>query len=395
MRALARLVVGAALALGHGYVPAETTDAPSATDTPSATNTPSATDAPSTTDTPLEIRVGVRADAEPFSYRASRYDDLEILKGYGGYMVEICRRVLKRMTASGPFGTADVVPVEVSSENRFHALEKSAKVVPSRHVDMLCGPDSITLARLEKFNASHPLFLSGITFLRVRELPQGAHCKSVIGLVANTTAQREGLSMLARSGELVRFDKALDAWLAAAPEASSVSAEEPSSDEKLDRALSNLADGLAGKRKERGTPSRGDPSSIITSECPNGYETKPVRYFDDHDEGVAALCSNEVLYYIGDFDILDRKVSDRKGCQYLARRETLTRESYGVYFRKPNARNEQDMLDATLYAEFNNVLLQKMESEDILRYEFRREFAPAEPSPDLERFFESFRYATH
>ena len=338
------------------------------------------------------IYVGVREDAEPFSYKADRYRGLNVLPGYGGYMIEICRRVLKDMIESGPFAGATVKPIPVTSDERFDALD-ATKDIDTLYVDMLCGPDSITLERLEKYNASHPVFLSGITFLRVRELPQTRHCKAVIGLVKDTTAQDVGLRLLARSGELVRFDQAIDAWLAAA-DTTDIDEEESSDPRKItERALAILMEDLPGGVKAAlATPSQLEASTIVNGECPNGYEELPVKFVKNHEQGIEDLCAGKILYYLGDFDILARKVSGRKGCEFLARRETMTRESYGVYFRKPKDLSSED---ATLFAEFNNILLKKIESEDILGYEFRREFSPADPSQDLADFFESFQYAIH
>ena len=258
------------------------------------------------------IRVGVRADAEPFSYKASKYDDEHLLEGYGGYMISICRRVLAQMTASGPFEGDTVKAVEIDASNRFASLggidEDGAPV--ERAVDMLCGPDSITLVRLKPFNVSHPLFLSGITFMRVRDLPRTAHCdRPVIGLLKDTTAEHEGLALLSRSGELSRFDKALDAFLAAAP-GSPVT---PDEREPLARALGRVIDELEGRAPEpdageAGRPHRGQPESIVTSECPNGYEDGPVKFLKTHDEGIEALCSGGVLYYLGQLENSDKIV---------------------------------------------------------------------------------------
>jgi len=345
-----------------------------------------------------QIIVGVRPDARPFSYRTASRLDESTLPDFGGYMIEICRRVLADMTTgSGPFHNFIVVAREVDVANRFHALETES-------VDMLCGPDSITPNRLAAYNVSHPVFLSGLTWVTIEDedFPRRAHCDAIIGLLARTTAETIGLQVLADNNELFRFDEALEQYLAKVRRGGNT---------RHDRSLlSNLQKFLS---KNLNAPSQARtsglqwvepvrPGTIKTEECPNGFNSGPVVQFSSHSAGLKALCSGDIFYYLGDRDILRSKVAGMPSCLFDVKPETMTREAYGAYFRKTQVdlQAESNSLrgypDSALQAEFNNVLLRLMqESANILDYEFKREFAPEHPTDDLQNFFDSFKFASH
>ena len=89
-------------------------------------------------------------------------------------------------------------------------------------------------------------------------------------------------------------------------------------------------------------------------------------------------------------------------CRLEVKSKTMTKEAYGAFFRRvrgdlsDDAARRRSFPDSALQAEFNNVLLRLMqESANILDYEFRREFAPEEATADLQRFFDSFKFASH
>ncbi len=180
---------------------------------------------------------------------------------------------------------------------------------------------------------------------------------------------------------------------------------------------------------------------IITDECPNGFVGGlPVRKFKDHDDGIKAFCTGKVLYYIGDYDIIQRKIEAYGKCPAVLERFTSTREVYGVFFRKgfdevaadedtgdyeadlatrdasarganpvsvaplttQDSPNDQDadtckincskLNDPLLYAVFNHTLLTMMQANiNILEYEFQREFGDSAKSEDLQDFFDSFK----
>lgn len=343
------------------------------------------------------IRVGVRNDAKPFSYRASTDATEAILSGYKGYMVEVCRRVLRDMVAKGPFEGFSVRAVSVDAGDRFDELSEG-------RLEMLCGPDSITASRLRHHNVSQPLFLSGMTYAyhdpnaEGSKFPRGRYCGHVIGVVRGTTAHTAGLRMLAGSNLLLRFDPALEIYLTKSP--------------IILRDIGEIkrearADGLAGQAfaeavEERIRTMQDELAPLLrTDECPDGFDQGlPVRTFSDHDEGIDFLCAGRILYYMGDYDIIRRKIEARGTCPIVLERFTSEREVYAAFFRlgfdePPAGAVSADGIDDTLlYAVFNHTLLTMMQPRiDILEYEFIREFGEREKSDDLQSFFDSFKIA--
>ena len=338
------------------------------------------------------ITVGVQADARPFSYISAAQTDEELMPGYSGYMIEICRRVLSHMTSRGPFAGYQVDFRRVTPGERLEALDTGK-------IDMLCGPDSITLGRLYKYNTSHPLFLSGISYATVsnEHFPRGRYCSSVLGLVGGTTAETEGLRKLDASNALQRYDAALERFLAlyANREASG-----PPSVllARIKELKDNIANGFASLGNESRGKDRIDPSLIRTDNCPDGFKHGPVVFYDSHQQGIEDLCKGRILFYVSDVDILSGRV---KGCNVILQRETMTREAYGVFFRRSadgvhdahDATGVRSFPDSALYAEFNNVLLRKMQTtENILDYEFSHQFKGEKPTEDLQNFFDGYKF---
>lgn len=593
------------------------------------------------------IVVGVREDAKPFSYRGHTDASEQVLEGYRGYMVEICRRVLREVVASGPFEGFVVEGRVLRADRRFEALDTG-------EVDLLCGPDSITAARLRTHSVSQPMFVSGLTYAYVDPttdlFPRGPYCGNVVGVLRGTTAASVGLRRLADENVLLRFDEALEAYLALSPERESDvedivatafatyetelresekdwrrrrrdavhAAVDPVFRERADRFVEILdANGATGERDEawrarllgeiaaavasgsddadataarivaivdvfagfeaerartmaerqrrrqreldatvgdeppeiareiiaiferydveregdegdwrerrrreiddavaaRAAANAEDPvadgeadaarageagraleaadlvsrivnifatydderavtettrrtrrdaeiddvlgpeppeaelldalgrtldvvavygrerarrertlrdarqrsidtgigerrgrlaRSIATEECPDGFDGLPVRSYTSHDDGLPALCEGEVLYYVGDYDIIARKVEASGDCPVIIERFTRTKEVYAAFFRAAHRQASLDpdgdvscprcRRDVLLYAAFNHTLLRMMQPHiDILAFEFEREFGAQAKSADLEAFFDGFR----
>jgi len=92
------------------------------------------------------IRLGVRADAPPFS--AARPDG-----SFAGYQVDICEAVVAEIArASGRALSAEFVVVDAG--NRFRMLA-------DRAVDLLCEPTTVTLDRRGLVDFSIPTFVTG------------------------------------------------------------------------------------------------------------------------------------------------------------------------------------------------------------------------------------------
>ncbi|MEE9319129.1 MAG: transporter substrate-binding domain-containing protein [Granulosicoccus sp.] len=350
------------------------------------------------------IRVGIRSDAKPFSYYGYTDSRENILPNYRGYMVRICRRVLREMTTTGPFKGYKVEAVDLLARERFDALD-------NRRVNMLCGPDSITSSRMRSLNVSHPLFLSGITYGYVDPdsglFPRKEYCGPVVGVLQGTTAAINGLVELAEKNLLLRFDEPLEAYLANTP--ARLRAYEKAeigirnNPEYATQTTQQIWHLLEPEYREIQKKIAQD---IVTSECPDGYSALPVRNYFTHDEGIAAFCQGKVLYYVGDYDIIHQKVDEYLDCPVVMERFTSTREVYGAFFRKgfnddyhPDGgiqqldnRSTEDLL---LYTVFNHTLLSMMQDEvSILEYEYEKEFGDREMSEDLKQFFRSFKIAS-
>lgn len=341
------------------------------------------------------IVVGVREESRPFSYSSSAKNNNEILKGYGGYMIEICRRVLKTMIrdVNSPFAGYQIVPRVVKASERFNDLKTS-------RIDMLCGPNSITLDRLATFNVSLPLFLSGISYISVEDdlLPRRPNdCKAIIGLLANTTAIADGLRVIAERGLLELYDTVLDQFLALRVQDEFP----PTPIDAVRRRIKYVESLLKGEnqaQQSRGRNAIANQSSIYVPTCQDGYKKGPgpVVLYDTHREGIEDLCEGRVLFYVGDVDILRWRLRSNPNCKdkYILHHETLTREAYAVFFLRPkNVSNRSRPQQTLLFSEFNNELMQKMQRiEGILDYEFSMEFRDVLPSEELSQFFSAYQF---
>lgn len=341
------------------------------------------------------IRVGVRVDAEPFSYLKPSRVDNQILPRFSGYIVEICRTVLRQMQAGEVFQGFQIQPVIVTASNRFEKLA-------NREVDLLCGPDSITTERLRLYNVSYPVFLSGIARVKLptEMMPRTVYCKPILGLVAGTTSEQAGIQAMAREGLFGRFEPAIKQYLKQKAERT-----EPPYESSLDASWTRFVGGLgiAGINEDTLIAHSGSndvlPGSIRTRECPAGFNSGPVVSYASHAQGLQDLCAGNVLYYLGDVDIVKRNLAP--GCDHIEiSQQTFTKEAYGIYFRKPpraafKKLNEAERLDAVIYAEFNYLLVLQMQSaERLLENQYREEFGDAEMAVDLQMFFSSMQYAT-
>lgn len=126
------------------------------------------------------IRIGIRHDAVPFSYKKSLFQIPELPSSTdtpgaikegdwsdaAGFSVEICKEVIG--TINGHFNDLGHVPVtvevvSVSSSSRFNALLND-------EIDMLCGSTSVTLERTKCIDFSLYTFVSGASFMFRTEL---------------------------------------------------------------------------------------------------------------------------------------------------------------------------------------------------------------------------------
>ena len=94
------------------------------------------------------MKFGYRTDARPFAYRNESGQA-------AGYSVALCNQIAEAIR--GQLGPA-ALPVEwvpVTAEDRFQAVQQ-------RKVDLLCGAETQTLARMKQVSFSIPVFPGGI-----------------------------------------------------------------------------------------------------------------------------------------------------------------------------------------------------------------------------------------
>jgi ABC-type amino acid transport substrate-binding protein len=123
------------------------------------------------------VKLGVRTDAAPFSYR----DDLG---EPAGYAVDLCREVASHLKASLGLDSIQVDYVPVTAEDRFDA-------VASGRIDLLCGATTHTLSRRERVDFSIPTFIDGAGVLFRADGPQSfeALAGKKVGVRAGTTTE--------------------------------------------------------------------------------------------------------------------------------------------------------------------------------------------------------------
>ncbi len=93
------------------------------------------------------IRLGVRADATPFSYQSELGEPT-------GLAVSPCRDAAKEIKAALKLQRMQVEYVEVTAGIRFDKLING-------EVDLHCGPTTATLSRRQALDFSIPYFIDG------------------------------------------------------------------------------------------------------------------------------------------------------------------------------------------------------------------------------------------
>ncbi len=91
--------------------------------------------------------IGFRTDAPPF---ASRSADGEPL----GFTVAVCRDIAEAVQQALQGAEIEILYEPVNVEDRFQKLESGA-------IDILCGPTTITLDRIQRFDFTNPYFVTG------------------------------------------------------------------------------------------------------------------------------------------------------------------------------------------------------------------------------------------
>jgi polar amino acid transport system substrate-binding protein/glutamate/aspartate transport system substrate-binding protein len=133
------------------------------------------------------IRLGVRDDAPPFSYK----------NGDGapaGFMVDLCRAVAAELAAQTLL-EIKIEYVPVTAADRFEAIETGK-------ADLLCEPTTETLTRRQHVDFSIPTFVDGASLITVGDGPRdfAALAGKKIGVLGGTTTEQELRSTLKATG---------------------------------------------------------------------------------------------------------------------------------------------------------------------------------------------------
>jgi len=104
-----------------------------------------------------KIRLGYRADAQPFALRDGSGNA-------AGYSVALCLKVADAVKTRLSLATLSVEWVPVTVADRFSAVQQG-------QVDLLCGAETVTLARRQDVAFSLPIFPGGIGALLRKDAP--------------------------------------------------------------------------------------------------------------------------------------------------------------------------------------------------------------------------------
>lgn len=143
------------------------------------------------------IRLGVREDAKPFSYTDTDGSSQ-------GYVVDICRAVVEKLKTAYSLPDLKTEYVKVTTETRFNAVREGK-------VDLLCGPDTVTLKRREQVSFSVPVFITGAAVLYRTDGPSSLYDlkDKKVGVKSGTTTETvlNGiLNKLEIKAQVVTFD---------------------------------------------------------------------------------------------------------------------------------------------------------------------------------------------
>jgi polar amino acid transport system substrate-binding protein/glutamate/aspartate transport system substrate-binding protein len=134
------------------------------------------------------IRLAVRDDAPPFSYKDKTSQP-------AGFMVDLCRAVVKHLTDELSLGEVKIVYVAVTAADRFDAIQGGK-------ADLLCEPTSETLSRRGRVDFSIPTFVDGASIMARSDGPSdfGELAGKKIGVLAGTTTEQSLRAALETTG---------------------------------------------------------------------------------------------------------------------------------------------------------------------------------------------------
>ena len=140
------------------------------------------------------IRIAYRYDAPPFSYK-------DKIGEPGGFMVDLCREVAKKLADQLHLTSLNVTYVPVTAADRFEAIQ-------GQKADLLCEPTSATLSRRELVDFSIPTFVDGASLMIRVDGPHDlkAMAGKKIGVLGGTTTEealRNSLKLAGITAEII------------------------------------------------------------------------------------------------------------------------------------------------------------------------------------------------
>jgi ABC-type amino acid transport substrate-binding protein len=125
------------------------------------------------------IRVAYREDAPPFSFKDKAGKP-------AGFMVDLCRAVVRQLELQLHLPSLDVAYVPVTAADRFAAIEQGK-------AELLCEPTTATLSRRKQVDFSIPTFVDGAGLMIRADGPRSlkALAGRKIGVLAGTTTEDE------------------------------------------------------------------------------------------------------------------------------------------------------------------------------------------------------------
>ena len=140
------------------------------------------------------IRIAYRYDAPPFSYK-------DKIGEPGGFMVDLCREVAKKLADQLHLTSLNVTYVPVTAADRFEAIQ-------GQKADLLCEPTSATLSRRELVDFSIPTFVDGASLMIRADGPHdlkamAGHKIGVLGGTTTEEALRNSLKLAGITAEII------------------------------------------------------------------------------------------------------------------------------------------------------------------------------------------------
>lgn len=278
------------------------------------------------------VRIGLRADVPPFSYRNTSGGEAK----YKGYIADLCFGIFAESKYR-------LEAVDVTAQERFVALNGGPGPAPDpalRRIDVLCDPVTLRYEDRERWrNAifSPVVFASSVTYMqRKTELQAGEVSTMLLGYVRGTTAAAVAREFCRARGaenicptdvdvstdpEVCDPDKAAaaKAGLTAAPvQRTEVEAADPQG------LWARFAGAL--RKKGRAAPAEAGRPRYVT--CP----------LPDHRAAATWFCGErrkeEIRFYFGDNEIIHRALQDWEGANGTCPTEpggpALTYEPYAL-----------------------------------------------------------------